>query len=199
MLNSLPPTAPMRPFVLRRAISERSHRRFLRFVPYYLALAFPLACQIAFTEGYRINLTASLPRGLYRLDAAAPITRGALIAICPPMDLVPLALDRGYLAPGNCPGGSWPLLKCIGGLAGDTIELTTHGITVNHALLPDSLPLSHDRTGLPLKPITTLHLQLTAAELWVYAPHPYSWDSRYFGPLSRQAVVGVATPILAFP
>jgi type IV secretory pathway protease TraF len=32
--------------------------------------------------------------------------------------------------------------------------------------------------------------------VWLYAPVPRSWDSRYFGPQRAADIIGTATPIL---
>lgn len=71
----------------------------------------------------RVNVTPSLPLGLYRvLDKS--ITHGSLVEICPPPDLTSLALDRGYTGRGLCPGGARPLLKTALALPEDRLVLT---------------------------------------------------------------------------
>ena len=67
--------------------------------------------------GLRCNLTASLPVGIYRL-VDRPVTLGALVAACPPVEAARLGVERGYLPAGRCPGGGAPVLKEVAALGG---------------------------------------------------------------------------------
>ena len=50
---------------------------------------------------------------------------------------------RGYINPGNCPGGYGQLLKRVHAVAGDAVLIDETGITVNGQLLPNSIPITH--------------------------------------------------------
>src|SRR5262245_46549507 len=65
----------------------------------------------------RVNVTPSLPLGLYRV-IHLPVHQGALVEVCPPQSLTSMALRRGYLGRGSCPGGARPLLKSALALPG---------------------------------------------------------------------------------
>src|SRR5260370_25506619 len=70
---------------------------------------------------FRVLLTltdSSCAEGFYRL-VDVPIRRGELVAACLPTVAERLGLARGYLVRGDCPGGSEPVVKVVGGLAGD--------------------------------------------------------------------------------
>jgi type IV secretory pathway protease TraF len=59
-----------------------------------------------------INLTPSLPRGLYRITRLR-VQPGALVTLCLPLEMV-RRFDIGrWIAPGRCPGGKAPLCKRI--------------------------------------------------------------------------------------
>ena len=77
--------------------------------------------------GYRINLTPSMPLGIWKVTTA--IQRGSYVAACMPQDTeaAKLAMQRNYLPAGRCPGGFAPLLKQIEALPGDTVTLTNDG------------------------------------------------------------------------
>ena len=59
--------------------------------------------------GLRVNVTASLPLGLYRLCPDAP-GKGDYVSFCLEGEYAQLALERGYVGPGVCPSGMRPLL-----------------------------------------------------------------------------------------
>ena len=73
---------------------------------------------------FRVLLTltdSSCAEGFYRL-VDAPIRRGELVAACLPVSAEREGMARGYLMRGDCPGGAEPVVKVVGGLAGDQIE-----------------------------------------------------------------------------
>jgi conjugative transfer signal peptidase TraF len=72
------------------------------------------AIAAACAGGVRINATASMPRGLWQVQAGEPIERGAVVAICPPDRAdIRQAARRGYIPAGGCTGGYEPLVKPI--------------------------------------------------------------------------------------
>src|SRR3989441_10314331 len=85
----------------------------------------------------RLNVSPSAPLGLYRM-VDEPVARGVLVVACAPPDAARLARERGYLAAGSCPGGTRPILKRLGAVPGDLVDLEPDGISVNGARLPHS-------------------------------------------------------------
>src|SRR5258708_39776671 len=74
--------------------------------------------------GLRLNLTGSLPVGLYVAARAAPV-RGALVLVCLPSEVAAFARARGYVPRGGaCPGGIVPIGKPIVAMPGDTVTVT---------------------------------------------------------------------------
>jgi conjugative transfer signal peptidase TraF len=163
--------------------------------------------------GLRYNASGSLPRGLYLLrplpasgaaaranGSGAPIPSarrwGApLVLFCPPPQAAALALARGYLRPGSCPGGTRPLGKLLLAGSGDRLDLSARGLAVNGRPLPLSAPRRADPAGRPLRPFPFGRLRLAPGQVWVYAPHPRSFDSRYFGPLEARNLRGLLVPV----
>ena len=141
---------------------NRLARRAL-FALIWLALVLALA----FGAGLRFNPTPSLPKGIYRIVPGAP-ERNDLVSFCLEGDFAELALERGYLEPGSCPSGLRPLLKCLAGLPGDSVD-------------PYSLPIcAVDSHGRPMSPALAPGVVPPGMAL-VLADHPCSFDSRYFG------------------
>lgn len=133
--------------------------------------------------GLRVNVTASLPVGLYRLCPDAP-GKGDYVSFCLEGEYADLALERGYVGAGSCPSGLRPLLKQVAGLPGDLVDAA--GL---HALEADSLnrPLSSALHDGRIPPGMAL----------VLAPHGGSFDGRYFG-LVPVASLQRVEPVLVF-
>ncbi len=131
--------------------------------------------------GVRCNFTPSMPRGIYRVTAAAP-TRGDLVAFCLEGDAAALALARGYVRPGRCPSGAQPLVKRLIGLPGDSLIVSAAGLIVNGAALPASSIKEIDSHGRAMPPralasgVIPLGLALVFSDAC-----PGGFDGRYFG------------------
>jgi conjugative transfer signal peptidase TraF len=144
--------------------------------------------------GWRINTSASLPRGLYRLERR-PACRGCLVLACAPRWAGELAGGRGYLSRGDCPGGVKPLGKVVLAAAGDWVEVREEGLAVNGRPVAGSAAQAADRAGRPLPHLARGRRRLRGGELWLFSAHPRSYDSRYFGPVPAGNVRGVLSPV----
>jgi len=145
--------------------------------------------------GLHVNLSASAPRGLYRMVAGRP-TRGAWVVACVSPQSATLARTRGYLGPGSCAGGVQPVLKPVIAVAGDVVEIAPDAVTVNGQRLPSSSTAATDSLGRELPHFVWGRYVVGADELWLVSTRaPKSWDSRYLGPLSTAQVWSVARPI----
>jgi len=170
----------------------------------YFLLLFPglllsFAALTGGIAGYRINLTSSMPLGIWKESKA--IHRGSYVAACLPSDtkVARLAIERGYLPAGQCPGGIAPLLKQIGAIPGDTVTLTDEQIWINEILLHDSRALSEDSAGRPLFPYPRGTYQVPPNEYWLFATNlPKSFDSRYFGPVPESSILTSLVPVATF-
>jgi conjugative transfer signal peptidase TraF len=142
--------------------------------------------QLSGVFGLRINTSPSLPMGLYIITADA----GAdLVEFCPMEPFATLSIVRGYRDPGACSDGAAPLLKPVIASAGDVVEVSARGISVNGALLPNTAPLTRDTKGRHLEAWPSGRYVVDPGTIWVASSyHPRSFDSRYFGPLSTAAI-----------
>ncbi len=152
------------------------------------------ACWLA---GLRLNLTGSLPVGLYRIARAAP-ERGTIVLICLPLGVAGFAKARGYLAPhGSCPGDVPPLGKPVVAIPGDTVSVTAVGFLVNGAPVANSRALAVDRRGRRLPHLSLGQYVIGPGALWVASAHsPFSFDSRYFGSVDTNRVRACLRPLL---
>jgi conjugative transfer signal peptidase TraF len=145
--------------------------------------------------GYRLNLTASEPLGLWRIeqmDRAATI--GDLVFVCPPQTpLFAEARRRLYLARGLCPGGVAPLIKMVAALPGQHVEIDRR-VEIDGRPLPLSTVRQKDGAGRLLEPYPGG--VVAAGMLYLHSPFKSSYDSRYFGPVPANGMLGLARPIL---
>jgi len=143
----------------------------------------------------RVNVTPSVPLGLYRIVQVSA-GRGSLVEICPPPGrLTSLGLQRGYIGHGPCPGKARPLLKEVLAVPGDRIVLTRMGIVRRGVLIPSSAPRTTDSEGRPLPHLRLGIWHVPPGSIWLYGPHPHSFDSRYFGPVAADLIRNTLVPL----
>ena len=149
--------------------------------------------------GIRLNLTGSIPPGLYRTADGAP-ARGAIVVACLPPNVAAFARSRGYLPPGDCPGGAWPVGKPAAAVAGDALDVGAAGIAVNGHPLPNSRALPADAAGRPTVSVPPGRRVVAVGELWLVSGYNVrSFDSRYFGPVAAAQVRAVVRPLWTAP
>lgn len=149
--------------------------------------------------GVRVNTTASFPLGFYWTTDAPPAV-GALVLFCPPPgEAFALALGRGYIGPGFCPGGYSYVIKKIVAGPGDRVTVTDAGVRVNGEPLPNSAPLTADPAGRPLPRYRTEGYTLEQGEMLLLSDyHPRSFDGRYFGPVAVSGIRAVIRPVVTW-
>lgn len=132
------------------------------------------------------NASASAPIGLYRVLPAAPLRRGDLVLLRPPVGIGDLAAARGYLPP------RVPLVKRVAALAGDTVCAVGDDLFINGEAV--AIRLERDRLGRPLprwEGCSCLGDEL----LPLMAEVADSFDGRLFGPVPTSAVIGRLVPL----
>lgn len=126
-----------------------------------------------------INESPSLPEGLYLLRPGAAVTRGAVVAVDPP------APAQAYLSQLGAP--TTRLLKRVAAIEGDRVCRQAGAVRIEGRVAP---VLERDRRGAVLPGWRDCR-RLAAGEVFLLGDTPTSFDSRYFGPVRRQALVGV--------
>ena len=150
--------------------------------------------QLCGIVGVRINASPSLPVGLY-LTSSSP--EANLVEFCPAEPFASFAIARGYRDGGVCRDGAAPLMKLIVARAGDVVEVSGQGITVNGRLLPHTAPRATDSQGRPLTPWPFGRYVVAPDTVWVASSHhPRSFDSRYFGPIPVSSIRDHVRPLL---
>lgn len=133
------------------------------------------------------NASASLPIGLYAIEPGADLRVGDLALLRPTPVLEAFMAERRYVE------RHVPLLKPVAAVAGATVCRMGLRITIDGHTTVSALP--RDRFSRPL-PAWSGCRQLAAHELFLIAPaNPASFDSRYFGPVTRGQLIGRAFPV----
>jgi len=131
------------------------------------------------------NASPSLPVGLYGVMAQPPQLGDRVLARLPPR-LAALAARRGYLAP------TAYLLKPVAAINGDRVCRLGDRIYVRGRFAARAKARDRARRALP----TWQGCQtLRPGEVFLLAPDPDSFDSRYFGGLPHSAVAACAVLI----
>lgn len=164
-------------------------------VLFFGSFAFAIAAVLlAFLEGYRVNFTPSIPRGVYQVHPG-PIEPGVLVITCLPERLGRYSANRRYVGHRElfaCPGGASPVMKAIAGDAGDTVTVSAHGLEVNGQTIASWSRFPQD----PFKPIELpVTRTLNLGEVWLHGVHPQSWDSRHYGPVPLDSSTEVLRPV----
>ena len=143
------------------------------------------------------NLSASVPEGLYR-RLARPAKVGDLVAACLPEPWAGFARERGYLGRGPCPAGVAPLVKRLAGVAGARVELVEGRLSVDGQPVPFPQLQQADRQGRPMPLASSFPYTLGEGEVLLLGEERSSFDSRYFGPVPRSAVLAAYRPVWTF-
>ncbi|KRR29136.1 S26 family signal peptidase [Bradyrhizobium retamae] len=150
-----------------------------------------IAVLISFANGMPLliyNASGSAPLGFYYLEQRLP-AHGELALFRPPPAIELLIIAHGVLP------GPVPLLKQVAAAGGDEVcraKAPIESVLVNGKVIVEVL--QNDRGGRPL-PTWEGCLRLVEGEFFLLQPHPHSFDSRYFGPVLRCDVLGVAHPL----
>jgi conjugative transfer signal peptidase TraF len=145
------------------------------------------------------NPSDSVAVGWYRVDpldhraSSSPrllppsLHVGSIVLVPLPAEAAALAAQRGYLPT------RIPLLKRVGAVAPQEVCITGGSVRIDG--VPSAAVLPADRWGRPL-PSWLQCRRLRPGELFLLSvTNPASFDSRYFGPVSAAAVIGVARPV----
>jgi conjugative transfer signal peptidase TraF len=136
------------------------------------------------------NATASAPVGLYLVLPVRDLSRGDLVLADPPGWMRPLAAARGYL-PLHV-----PLVKRIAALSGDRVCALENRIILNGRVVALRRERDARHRSLP-RWLGCRTLGVNDAFL-LMADVPTSFDGRYFGVVSRGAVLGKLQPLWTY-
>lgn len=145
------------------------------------------ASTLPFCRRIVYNPTPSAPLGWYAVVSAPALRVHDIVLARLPDDVAMLADRRGYLP------RSVPILKQIGALEGQVVCAVGDSVAIDGKHLARTR--NRDGAGRPLAPWTGCR-PLVVGELFLLSSESNaSFDSRYFGPVKRAAVIGRAVPL----
>ena len=134
------------------------------------------------------NASASAPIGLYLITPGAPLEVGDMVAARAPEGARQLAAMRGYLPSGVT------LVKRVAAAQGSQVCASQARILVDGRVA--ARREKHDSEGRPM-PWWKGCRRLQSGEVLLLNRVKASFDSRYFGPVERSAIIGKA--VLLWP
>ena len=159
-----------------QAHTARARRTWSSLVLGGLVLAAVLS-----TRWVRLNLSPSVPYGLYRLTAlGAPLARGTLVML--PVPARVQAWHHWWI----------PLLKPVAGVPGDTVCHLDHTLFINGTSYG---PIHQEAHGQPLpQPDAGCHT-VPEGMVFLASQAPRSLDGRYLGMTPVATLTAVVTPL----
>lgn len=131
------------------------------------------------------NASPSVPTGLYWIENGSP-KHSDIVLVELPEPYKTLADQREYLLK------NLPALKRVQALSGDKVCRFERTVSINGETV--SVAQLHDIYGLKL-PEWSGCRTLKPDEVFLLTDHPKSFDGRYFGPVDRSAITGIAHPL----
>ena len=190
------------PFTSQTCCRKLRLQRSIRRLETAIALLFAIAICITICAselhrlGFIFTLTdSSCPVGIYRL-AHRNLARGVLVEACLPNKIARYGIERGYLTSGRCASGAEPVIKILGAMYGDRVDLSSGDVRLNGIALPQSATLRTDSRGRSMQILQRGSYETTTDQAWLFGLHDArSWDSRYFGPIPIRNVIGALNPV----
>jgi type IV secretory pathway protease TraF len=88
-------------------------------------------------------------------------------------------------------------MKPIVAKAGDIVDLSDRGLTVNDVLLANTVPKTEDSQNRPMQSWKFGQYRVPPGYVWVASSYnPWSLDSRYFGPIPVSIIRRRLKPLL---
>jgi len=135
------------------------------------------------------NSTESLPEGFYRIIKKQNYHRGDLVVFPIPDSVLQVVTDRHWLPKDGL------LIKNIVGVSGDSFSISGGKYVVRGELFGEILKA--DSQG-RMMPVFSDDGVISHGFLVARRGVKTSFDSRYFGPVSADKIIGVAEPIFLF-
>ena len=145
-----------------------------------------LSGQIAFP--FVLNLSLSMPSGVYRISPVSELQRGMLVLFRLPRGVREPLAERAWLK-------DMPLLKPVAALPGDAVcvnrRVTVNGQEFGEVSVSDS-------SGKPLSSVKGCYTVSRDMFLPLSTHSKRSFDGRYFGEIRQYLILGQARPVVTW-
>ena len=140
---------------------------------------------------YVINISASLPMGIYKLYEIEKIEKGDIVMFSFPPEAEKYIRERKYL-----PDNVKTLLKRVTAVEGDNVEVRDKTLYINNEEYWLAKIKEKDSKGLLLPRMKNQILRKD--EYFVLGTHPTSFDSRYYGAIRKEVILKKAELVWEF-
>jgi conjugative transfer signal peptidase TraF len=171
--------------------------RLNRFSPLWALTLILLVAPLLVKElNVGLNMTSSMPIGLYKQHSITEIKRGTIVSACLSRKIAAEGKSKGFLQSGICPANTYPVIKSVIAVPGDHITRKGDYLIINKKQKYLAPIQKFDHNGTPLKKFFS-DPPKTLKGYWLYGSGSpkTSWDSRYWGSVKRTQVLGAETPI----
>lgn len=146
--------------------------------------------QNIFPKIFMINMSYSMPIGIYIIDNDKDYAVGDVVAIIPPKNIKDLMIERGYLEEKQY------LIKKIAGMEGDVYKNVNDLAYVNDKYIGNIYKV--DSKKRPIPNYLGQHVIPSGYFLAIADNRPNSFDSRYFGLLKVTDIKYKLQPLITF-
>lgn len=152
-----------------------------------------IAILALYQVGFRINVTGSMPKGLYFLQSSNLLKRNDFVVVKLPPNQLLIGMQRQYVVTSDT-----LLLKRLIALPGDKVGFKNSKVIVNGAFVYEAQRFAKDKHGREMNPIKDGAYLCSRDDYWVLGMNDLSWDSRYFGAVSRKDILNKVRLICVF-
>ena len=166
-----------------------SYKNIIEYI-FKISIVFSFVCQSYFAKLFYINLSGSIPVGLYRTITGSEHRVGDLVVFDVPAAAQPVVYGRNILPEG------WPLMKYIAALHDDIFCVHKKSLFINQKYI--AAVLEYDSQGEPLSHVEGCHKIGIDEFLPISTYIPHSYDGRYFGAVPLSSIRARAAPVWTF-
>ena len=165
---------------------------FKRFKPLIISIliliSILLVCKYLGTK-YILQITSSLPKGIYRIYSKEQISLGDIVIFDVPEKIRHMAYDWIPKNP------NFKFMKHVMAKNGDLVSVSPAGVYINKKYIASVSKLDSKKRPLPL---INKKFHLKKDEFFVLSRYEKSFDSRYFGPIKKKSIKGIVEPFILF-
>jgi conjugative transfer signal peptidase TraF len=145
--------------------------------------------------GLRINLTESIPIGVYKLNTNSIVKKGDYVEFCLNKRESEIAYMKSYIGTGSCWGKYEALAKRVIAEPKDDVTVTRDYIEINGNKYNQYKQKVYSQYGEKANLISYKNKILKGYFMVGDSDIVNSWDSRYYGQIPSSNIRGVLTPI----
>lgn len=167
-------------------IKNKNLKTFFKLLIVIFGIAYIVKLYIY--NNYCINISPSIPKGIYKLEEVKEVKRGDIVYLEIPDNAKPIIWGRNYL-----PKHITYLIKYIRGVPQDLVEIKNEKIYINREFKGNIQ--SFDKEGNKLNSYLPKEYILQKDEYILLGTDNNSYDSRYFGVIKKEKILKIAHKI----